>query len=110
MTLRDLGLALMAVVPECYHYEALKQSDKYIVWAEDSQAESLWADSKMTHQALQGTIDYFTRDEYDPNFAKIQAALNKLGISWRLASIQHEEETKYIHHEWIFAIEVALDG
>ncbi len=110
MTLRNLGLALKKVVPNCFHYAATKQPDKYIVWAEDIQAESFWADSKMTLQAIQGTVHYFTRDEYDSNFGKIQSALNTLGISWRLNSIQYEDDTRYIHYEWVWEMEVSVDG
>lgn len=102
MTLRELGEALMAVTPDCYHYKALQQSDKYIVWAEDGQADTLWADGKMQEQAIQGTVDYFTREEYDPNFAKIQEALNSIGVSWRLNSIQYEDDTRYTHYEWVW--------
>lgn len=102
MPLRDIGLALMAVVPDCYHYEALKQPGKYIVWAEDGQGDSFWADSKMRAQVIQGTVDYFTRDEYDSNFTAIQQALNDIRLSWRLNSIQFEVDTGYTHYEWVW--------
>lgn len=102
MTLRDLGLALAAVVPNCYHYQAYKQTDQYIVWAEDSQGDSVWADGKMQEQVIQGTVDFFTRDEYDPNFMLIQKALNDVGVSWRLNSIQYEDDTRYTHYEWVW--------
>lgn len=104
MTLLDLGLALMTVGVPVYHLEAYEQTDKYIVWAEDSQADSLWADGRMQEQAIQGTIDYFTRAEFDPNVKKIQKALNDAGVSWRLNSIQYEDTTRYQHYEWVWEI------
>lgn len=106
MQLTDLRDALLQVTQDVFHYEASHKPDKYIVWAEDGEAGSLNADDQKEGQILQGTIDYFTKTEYDPNFDLIQQKLNSIDISWRLNSIQHEEKTGYIHYEWIF--EVAL--
>lgn len=104
MKLSDLRDALLEVIPEVFHYEAWAKPDKYIVWAEDGEAGSLDADDEKTDQVLQGTIDYFTKTEYDPNFKLIQAKLNAIDISWKLNSIQHENETDYIHYEWIWEL------
>ena len=108
MKLSDIKNALLTVVPDVFHYYARNKPDKYIVWAEDGQSDELLGDDCMVEQEIQGTIDYFTKTEYDPNFAKIQQALNGIDIAWRLNSIQYEEETGYIHYEWVF--EVVLDG
>lgn len=104
MKLSDLRDALLEVIPDVFHYEAWSKPDKYIVWAEDGEADSLSADDKKTDQVLQGTIDYFTKTEYDPNFELIQEKLNSIDISWKLNSVQHEEETGYIHYEWVWEI------
>jgi len=109
MKLLDVGLALMTVGVPVSHLEAYEQTDKYIVWAEDSQADSLWADGKMQEQAIQGTVDYFTRKELDPNVKKIQKALNDAGISWRLNSIQYETDTRFQHYEWVWEIPVEVE-
>ncbi len=106
MTLLDLGLALMTVGVPVYHLEAHEQADRYIVYAEDGQADSLWADGKMQEQAIQGTIDYFTKTEFDPIIKEIQKALNDAGVSWRLNSVQYETDTRFQHYEWIWEIEV----
>lgn len=95
--IRDL---LLTVGVPVSHYFAEKKPDKYIVWAEDGQSGSLHGDDKMTEQVIQGTIDYFTKQEYDPNVKKIQEALQP--ISWRLNSVQYEEDTKFIHYEWVW--------
>ena len=98
--------ALLTVAQKCYHYSAPQSiTGPYIVWAEDNQADSAWADGRMDEQAIQGTIDYFTKTEYDANVKKIQDALNDAEISFRLNSVQHERETGYIHHEWVFTVE-----
>lgn len=103
--LRDLLLTVFSSlgVP-VFHYYATKQSEKYIVWAEDGEADSTSGDNKKIDQVLQGTIDYFTKTEFDPNFQVIQEKLNSAEISWRLNSIQREEDTGYIHYEWVWEL------
>ena len=96
--------ALLTVGVPVSHFYAAKKPDKYIVWSEDGQGNSEWADGKMVNQAIEGTIDYFTKSENDPNFAAIQSALNDAGIAFRLGSIQYEDETGFIHYEWIFEV------
>lgn len=100
MVLSELKTALLTVTQKVYHFDASGATGNYIVWAEDGASEVLWADDRMKNQTLTGTIDYFTKTEYDSTFGTIQAALDTLGISYRLNSIQFEEDTKYIHYEW----------
>ena len=104
MVLADIKTALLTVTSNCRHFDATGLTGNYIVWAEDGEADSVWADGQMKEQAITGTIDYFTKLEYDPNFKNIQDALNAIGISYRLNSIQYEILTKYIHYEWVFEI------
>jgi hypothetical protein len=59
----------------------------------------------MQEQAIEGTIDYFTKTENDPNVQKIQDALNDGGTSHGdLNSVQYEDDTKFIHYEWTFSV------
>ena len=102
MTLLDLKNALLSVTDAVYHLDATGATGSYIVWAEDGQGETVWADDRMREQAITGTIDYFTKTEYDPAFTAIQEALQTLGISYRLNSVQYEVDTKYLHYEWIW--------
>lgn len=102
MKLSDLRDLLLTITPDTFHYNAHKKPDKYIVWAEDGEAGSSNSDDIKTEQVLQGTIDYFTKTEFDPNFDFIQEKLNSFEISWRLNSVQHEEDTGYIHYEWVW--------
>lgn len=104
MKLTDLRDLLLTIGVDVFHYYATQQSDKYIVWAEDGEADSTNGDNQKTDQVLQGTIDYFTKAEFDPNFELIQEKLNSAEISWRLNSIQREEDTGYIHYEWVWEL------
>ena len=99
--LRDL---LLTVGVPVFHFFATKKTDKYIVWAEDNEARSLHADNQKTEQVIEGTIDYFTKTEFDPIFNTIQDKLSEAEVSYRLSSIQYEEDTGYIHYEWIFEV------
>ena len=95
--------ALLTVSKDVYHFEALKKEDKYIVWAEDGESNSGHADNKK-NQVIQGTIDYFTKDDADPAVEEIQEALELYEISYKLNSVQYEDETEYIHYEWIWEV------
>lgn len=105
MNLQEFKTMLLTILPDVYHYKAFSKPDKYIVWAEDSESTSLYADNKKEEQAIQGTLDYFTKQEFDPIVLTIQNTLNKNEISWTLNSIQHEEDTKYTHYEWMWEVD-----
>jgi hypothetical protein len=104
MKLTDLRDLLLTIGVDVFHYYATQQSDNYIVWAEDGEADSTNGDNQKTDQVIQGTIDYFTNKEFDPNVEAIQEKLNAAEISWRLNSIQYEEDTGYIHYEWVWEL------
>lgn len=96
-----LKSALLGVTQKCYHFGPPQDvSGAYIVWAEDGEAEMVWANNKRRMAAIAGTIDYFTKDQDDPNVRKIEEALQSLRIGWRLNSVQFETDTRYIHYEW----------
>lgn len=94
--------ALITVSENVGHYKALKKTDKYIVWAEDMEGGSSHADNRKDKQSIQGTIDYFTRTEFDEMVDKIQEALDTAEIPYYLNSVQYEDETGYIHYEWVW--------
>lgn len=95
---------LLKVSDNVGHYEAVEKNDQYIVWAEDSEGSSVEGDDRKTNQSIQGTIDYFTRIEFDPMVDRIQEALRDAKISFYINSVQYEEETKYIHYEWVWEV------
>jgi hypothetical protein len=104
MNLSIIETALLTVgVPVC-HYTADKKTDKYIVWAEDGDCGSGHADNKVTIRVIEGTVDYFTRTKDDPNVDRIEAALNNGKIACHLGSVQYEDDTKYIHYEWVWKV------
>lgn len=99
---------LLEITKNVGHYDVIHKTDKYIVWAEDSEGSSLEADNYKAEQSIQGTIDYFTKQEYDENVDKIQSALVAHRISFYLNSVQYESPDKgyagYIHYEWVWEV------
>lgn len=104
LLLNDIKAALLTVTSSVRKFDGTGMVCPYIVWAEDGQQEAVWANSRMQSQAITGTIDYFTLLDNDSNCKKIQDALNDAGIAWRLESVQYEQTTKKIHHEWVWSI------
>lgn len=100
----EIENALLSVSDNVYHYEALKATPPYIVWAEDNETNMLNTDNKKTVQVIQGTIDLYTLNEKDELAEKIQSALNERDISFSLNSVQYEDETTLIHYEWVFEV------
>ena len=88
-----------------YHYWRPRLEAPYCVWQEDGEGDTIWSNNHMEEQVITGTIDYFTRTEYDPMINQIQNALNDAeNVGWGLNSIQFEEETNLIHYEWSFEV------
>ena len=111
MTLNDLKNLLLSIGPPVFHYFAAGQTRAYIVWAEDGEADSVHADGQKIERAITGTIDYFTKTEDDPVVKQIETALDRAdGLAWYLNSIQYEQDTGYIHYEWVLEIDGAEEG
>lgn len=104
MTLLEIRDLFLTVTPNCYHYYAWEQPDTYLVWAEDGQSNAHYSDDKMQFQVMEGAVDLFTKDEYDPLFKKVQETMNNADMTWRWNSTQHEDDTGYIHHEWVWQV------
>lgn len=100
-TVRD---ALLMISDNVSHYESFNKADKYIVWAEDTENNSVGGDNKKQMQTIQGTIDYYTKEDGDETVDKIQEALEKGKIPFYLNSVQYENETGYIHFEWVWSV------
>ena len=97
--LQTFGNAMAQIPGEVYHYWRPKKKPPYTVWQEDS-GQSFAADNQLAEQAASGTLDYFTKKEYDPVVDQIQGVLNGLPVHWHLNSVQYEENTGIIHYEW----------
>lgn len=99
--LQRLGEAFAGSVPNSYHYYRMMMDLPYLVWQEDSEDNSFNADNSRAEQLIHGTTDYFTKTEYDPAVDAIQDCLEGLpNVSWRLNSVQYEENVNVIHYEW----------
>ena len=96
--------ALLSVTENVGHYEALKKDDRYIIWAEDGSGDKLGTDNMVGYQAIQGTIDFYTKSENDPYVEEIQEALRNARICFYLNSVQREDLAKTIHYEWVFEV------
>lgn len=103
--LLDISTALVSIPGlSVGHYKNFKQDGDYCVWAEDMEPDRVSADNRKQIQNLQGTIDFFTRTEFNPLIDDIQNALNDARISFFLNSVQYEDETGFIHYEWVFEV------
>lgn len=97
------ALAEMASPVPCTHYYRNTDTTPYVVWQEDGD-NSQRSDNAVLDQAISGTIDLYTKTEYDSAADVIQTFLNEYGASWYLNSVQFEDETRLIHHEWVFEV------
>ena len=98
--------AHLSVTDSVSHYRRLK-SDRYFVWSEDG-TNDLSSDGTHTERSVVGTTDLYTKTEFDPWADELEAAFEAAGISYYRNSVQYEEETGYIHTEWVW--EVPVDG
>lgn len=85
------------------HYKRLK-SNRYFVWQEDG-ANDFDADEKHCERAITGTTDLFTKMDGDPWKSAFEASLNADDqIAWYLNSVDYEEDTGFIHYEWVWQV------
>lgn len=104
MTLNDLETALAATGYKFAHYAwSHAPAGDYGVFAEDS-SNDFEADDVHAETALEGTVDYFTRDDSGTPKTTIEAVLEGLNVPWYLNSIQYEDDTGYIHYEWVVEV------
>ena len=102
--LDNLRQALAALTDSCYHYYAMPgTTPPYIVWAEDGDND-LTANNIHAERCFEGTIDLFTKTEGDSLFEAVPAALEDIGASYYLNSVQYEEDTGLLHYEWVFEV------
>lgn len=82
------------------HYHRAEASERYVVWAESGEDISFSADNYKREKQLTGTVDLYTKEEFDTIADDIQEILCAERIGWRLDSVQYEEETNLIHYQW----------
>lgn len=106
--LKQIGTALATLTRNCYHYYRPMQNFPCIIWAETGEENSFHSDNSKSEQRIVGTVDCFTRTEFDSLLDGIQGAFEALGLTWSLDSVQYEAETKLIHYTWSWG--VVADG
>lgn len=75
-------------------------SGNYIVYEEDGAAD-LEANGLHIERATEGTVHLYTRDYSSTAGSAVEAAFESLpGVVWYLASVQFEEDTRYVHFAW----------
>ena len=68
-------------------------------------AADLEAGNRHIERAMTGTTDLFTKIEFDPWKEALEASFNASPyITWRLNSVQYEEETGFWHYEWAWGV------
>ena len=75
----------------------------YGIYAEEK-SNDLRANNVHCETVLRLTVDYFTRDDSQTPRRTIEAALNSIGCAWYLNSTQFENETGYVHLEWVVEV------
>lgn len=100
--LQKIEFALAAIDElKTYHYWRFGKELPYCIWEEVTEADDFEGDNHKGEQALSVAVHYFTRTEYDPMCDAIQEALDGAEcVYWRYDSIQFEEDSNTIHHEW----------
>lgn len=99
-TLKQIGADFAALTPNCYHYWRPHMKPPFIVWQEDAEGNDFGANNRKAERVISGSIHYFTKAEYDPLADRIEALLQTKSNGWNLESVQYEEETNLIHHQW----------
>lgn len=103
----EIKNALLSVSENVGHFQAMKKTPPYIVWAEDGQGDTVRANGRLQNQVITGTVDLFTRQlEGEPLAEAIPKALDEV-CAWRLNSVQFEEDKGLLHYEWVWEV---IDG
>lgn len=94
----------LAALGNAYHYVAEPNAvPPYIIWIEDGDND-LMAGNVHAERCYTGTIDLYTKAEFDPLLDSIPSALENIGAAWYLNSVQYEDDTSLIHYEWAWEV------
>lgn len=86
------------------HYGVKGPDGDYITWSEDVYGEMLEGDGHLREVPIQGTVDFYTKSEYSHVGDAIENALDAANISIIERSVQHEEDTGYIHTSFVWEV------
>ena len=97
----ELVAALTATNYPCAHFAwARAPAGDYIVYGEDG-LNRLAGDDRSAEKALVVYVDLFTRDDSETPRETVENALDGIAVAWYLNTVQYEEDTRYIHYEWV---------
>lgn len=77
----------------------------YGVVSLEGSGDTVPGDGRILHQSLRGSIDLYVRSSSLDMMKAVQDAINGV-VAWRLNAIQLEEDTRLVHYEWIFEMEL----
>ena len=103
--IRD-ALTGIETAAKIYHYRKPTddQTDRYIVWQEDG-GQYFSANNRGSELSITGTVDLYTKQEYDQLVDQIPKALNDSAhASIELNAVDYDDETNLIHYEWTFSV------
>ena len=103
MTWYETIIAAHTAVTDAVSHGRRMKSSRYFVWQEDG-ANDLEANGAHAEQAVSGTTDLFTKQEFDPWVRELGARLDDFGIAWYLNPVQYEEDTGFWHYEWVWEV------
>lgn len=86
------------------HYKVKDPKGDYITWSEDVYGEKLDGDGSLHDAPIQGTVDFFTKNEYSPIGDAIENVLDAARIPIIERSVQYEDDTGYIHTSFVWEI------
>lgn len=86
---------------EIYHYDATgDKGDRYIVWQEEGESDSLFLDNQHDEIMLKGSLDIYTKVEFDNLVDEIIDLFYKNVVSFNLISVEYETNSSYIHYSF----------
>ena len=86
-------------------WDRAPQSGSYLTIALSGETSSVWADGHQRQQALGGSVHLYARENGKSDMLTVQDVFDSLGVSWYLASSQHEARNHIVHYEWVFDLE-----
>ena len=106
-TLKEFGKTLAGLSVSVFHYTRPKSvTNRYGVWQEEGGTNSFHADNGKAEHTVSGSLDYYTKTEFDPAADEIQKLLTETeGCSWELVTVLFEEKTNLFHYSWDWEIE-----
>lgn len=86
---------------EIYHYDATGgKGDRYIVWQEEGESDSLFLDNQHDEIVLKGSLNIYTKVEFDDLVDEVIDLFNGNGVPFNIINIEYETNSNYIHYSF----------